>query len=196
MRVLALLLAAAAAAAVCASAHASTVWLCSPAKPANPCTQSLDFTAVDAAGKPKVYRVGLKHHQPIDCFYVYPTVNTEHTGNSDLKAGFEEKDVAHLQASWFSPVCRVFAPMYRQVTAYGNSEPSLHADGNLAYRDVRAAWRDYLAHSNHGRGGVLIGHSQGAFLLKRLIRDELDGSPAVRRRLVSAILLGVDVVVG
>ena len=58
-----------------ASAGASTVWLCNPAKTPNPCTQSLDFTAVDAAGKAKVYRVGLKQSQPIDCFYVYPTVS-------------------------------------------------------------------------------------------------------------------------
>ena len=161
MRRLALLLAVGAALAAWVGApavHASTVWLCHPGKRPNPCTRSLDFTAVGADGSPKVYRVKPRQKQPIDCFYVYPTVNTERTGNSDLKAGIEETDTAHLQASWFSPVCRVFAPMYRQVTAFGNSDTALHADRDLAYADVLAAWRDYLASENRGRGVVLIGH--------------------------------------
>ena len=61
--------------------------------------------------------------QPIDCFYVYPSVSTENRGNSDLKPGIEETDTARLQASWFSPICRVFAPMYRQVTTHGDGNP-------------------------------------------------------------------------
>ncbi len=56
-----------------------------------------------------------------------------------------------------------------------------------------AAWRDYLAHDNHGRGVVLIGHSQGAYILKHLVKTVIDRSPAERRLLVSAILLGGQV---
>ena len=56
-----------------------------------------------------------------------------------------------------------------------------------------AAWRDYLAHDNHGRGVVLIGHSQGAYVLKHLVKTVIDRSPAERRLLVSAILLGGQV---
>jgi hypothetical protein len=189
---IALLLAVVAAASVCASAHASTVWLCYPGKEPNPCTKSLTFTSVLADGSAKVYKVGAKRQQPIDCFYVYPTVSLQHTGNSNLKVEVEETDVARLQASWFSPICRVFAPMYRQVTAYANAKSS----SDLAYGDVRDAWRDYLAHDNHGRGVVLLGHSQGSFVLKRLIREEIENKPAVKKLLVSAVLLGGNVVVG
>ena len=57
------------------------------------------------------------------------------------------------------------------------------------YDDVRDAWRYYLEHDNRGRGVVLIGHSQGSFILSDLIRQEIDGKP-VQSRLVSAILLG------
>ncbi len=32
-------------------------------------------------------------------------------------------------------------------------------------RDVKAAWNDYLARDNKGRGVVLIGHSQGSLIL-------------------------------
>lgn len=42
---------------------------------------------------------------------------------------------------------------------------------------------------------VLIGHSQGAGLLAALVRNEIEGDPAVRRRIVSAVLLGTNVVV-
>ena len=65
----------------------------------------------------------------------------------------------------------------------------------IAYGDVRAAWRDYLAHHNDGRGFVLISHSQGTFALRQLIREEIDRKPAVRKRLVSALLLGGNVTV-
>jgi hypothetical protein len=63
------------------------------------------------------------------------------------------------------------------------------------YRDVRAAWRTYLARHNRGRGVVLIGHSQGAFHLRELIADEIDDRPRVRRRIVSALLLGGNITV-
>ena len=65
----------------------------------------------------------------------------------------------------------------------------------IAYRDVLAAWRDYLAHDNKGRGVVLIGHSQGAQMLKQLVQNEIDGYEATRKLLVSAILLGGSIAV-
>jgi hypothetical protein len=58
---------------------------------------------------------------------------------------------------------------------------------------VLSAWKDYLAHYNRGRGVVLIGHSQGAAMLIALIKSQIDPKPAVRRRLVSALLMGGNV---
>jgi pimeloyl-ACP methyl ester carboxylesterase len=87
--------------------------------------------------------------------------------------------------------------MYRQVTlaALNGATTVTRHQRNTGYRDVRDAWRDYLKHFNHGRGVVVIGHSQGTFVLRRLVAKEIDRRPAVRRRLVSAILLGGDVTV-
>jgi hypothetical protein len=59
----------------------------------------------------------------------------------------------------------------------------------LAYGDVRAAWRSYLANDNHGRGFVLVGHSQGTGVLSRLVREEIDGKP-IQSQMVSALLIG------
>ena len=86
----------------------------------------------------------------------------------------------------------MYAPLYRQVTGYGYE---YNGTTQLAYSDVLAAWRDYLAHYNHGRGVVLIGHSQGADLLTELIQKQIDRNAAERKLLVSAILLGGDVTV-
>jgi hypothetical protein len=60
---------------------------------------------------------------------------------------------------------------------------------------VLSAWDDYLAHDNDGRGVVVFGHSQGAAMLIALLRSKVDDDPAVRRRLVSAIILGGNVTV-
>src|SRR6185503_11227192 len=45
---------------------------------------------------------------------------------------------------------------------------------------------------NQGRGFVLIGHSQGSYILAELIRQEIDGKP-IQSRLVSAILPGMTI---
>ena len=50
----------------------------------------------------------------------------------------------------------------------------------------------YLAHDNGGRGVVLVGHSQGWYVLMQLIRREIDGTP-VQSRLVSALLIGATI---
>jgi hypothetical protein len=105
------------------------------------------------------------------------------------------RSIALYQAARYSQRCRVFAPVYRQLTLRAIGGSATDADARLAYGDVARAWRDYLTHDNHGRGVVLIGHSQGGAHLTRLVRTQIDRRPAVRRRLVSAILLGTDVIV-
>jgi hypothetical protein len=171
----------------------ATVWLCFPGRTTDPCAGDLTTTVVRADGSKTVVHPKAAAKPPIDCFYVYPTVSDENRGNSDLRIGVSQLFVAQAQASRFSQVCRVYAPMYRQITNRGLTTPSLHANPLLAYRDVLAAWRDYLAHDNHGRGVVLIGHSQGAYILKALVKRVIDPTPAQRRLLVSAILLGGQV---
>jgi Protein of unknown function (DUF3089) len=134
----------------------------------------------------------------IDRFYVYPTVSQQKTVNANLHIDRAETGVAIAQASRFSQVCNVYAPMYRQLTlsVIGGKKPKSRTQpGAIAYGDVENAWLDYLAHDNHGRGVVLIGHSQGAGMLKQLIQKQIDTNPAQRKLLVSAILLGGNVLV-
>jgi hypothetical protein len=134
---------------------------------------------------------------PIDCFYVYPTVSTDPTPNSDMLADAAELNVIRQQFARFGSVCRRYAPMYRQITLVGLR--SLFANGGsldhgLQYDDVRDAWRSYLEHDNQGRPFVLIGHSQGSYILAELIRQEIDGQP-IQARMVSAIIPGATIAV-
>jgi Protein of unknown function (DUF3089) len=167
-------------------------WICFPNQRPDYCYVALPTTVISANGSRRVVNVPVTSTPAFDCFYLYPTVSEQHRGNSTLKVEPAELDTAIIQAARFSQVCRVFAPMYRQVTTYGNGNP-FHGSYAYEYDDVLAAWRDYMAHDNEGRGFVLIGHSEGAYLFKELIQKVIERSPQERRLLISAILLGGDV---
>ncbi len=179
-------------------------WLCSPmlAASKNPCELSTETTSVDASGTRTILPLPPVAAPQIDCFYVYPTVSTETTLNANLTIQPAETYVAQAQVSRFSQECRVFAPVYRQVTLDGllTAAGILGVSGTskgqkVAYAGVLAAWKDYLTRYNDGRGFVLIGHSQGSFLLRELIHRVIDPNPSLRRHLVSAILAGGNVLV-
>ena len=175
----------------------NTAWLCRPGR-ADVCSEPVVSTVVPADGAaPSKRTYAPDPAAPIDCFYVYPTVSQEQAGNADMTPGPEETRAAGSQFARFATRCRPFAPLYRQTTIPAMTGAVQGADSDLAYADVRAAWRWYLEHDNHGRGVVLIGHSQGSFHLTRLIAEEIDGKPA-QKLLVSALLLGgrVQVPVG
>jgi hypothetical protein len=188
----------AAAATAPSAAAADTVWLCKPGTQPNPCHESLATTVYSPQGDSHVENPANARRPKIDCFYVYPTVSEQMGTNSDRTVEPQQKAIAEYQAARFSQRCRVFAPMYRQLTlaaiAAPPSKEEFVAAARLAYRDVRDAWLDYLRHYNKGRGFVLIGHSQGAGMLTALVRKQIDPFPALRGRLVSAILLGGNVV--
>ena len=93
--------------------------------------------------------------------------------------------------------------MYRQVPlagiGFGGGVTTTTVAGTrpareIAYGDVRDAWRHYLANDNDGRPVVLVGHSQGAGHLLRLLKDEIDPDATFRQRqFVSAMLIGAGV---
>ncbi len=172
-----------------------TVWLCRPGLPSNPCITNLTTTVVGPGGASHVQRTPVPKKSPIDCFYVYPTVSAQPTINADLTIDPAERFVAMLQASRFSSQCRVYAPMYPQITRSGLTRGATGANVLTAYDGVQAAWNDYLAHYNKGRGVVFIGHSQGASMLIRLLKSEVDPKPAVRKLVVSALIMGGNVTV-
>ena len=174
------------------------MWLCQPGQSPDPCNASLSTTVFSPTlHKLKVIHPARVKKPAIDCFYVYPTVSDQKTTLANLHIDPEERSIALYQAARYSQYCRVFAPMYRQVTVTALDSGNTESPKQLAIpvNDVRAAFATYLRKYNHGRGFVLIGHSQGSFVLEQLIAKDIDRKPAVRKRLVSAILLGGNVLV-
>ena len=176
-------------------------WLCRPGRAGDACSSAkLDSTTVAANGGFKVEKWKSHPNPPVDCFYVYPTVSIDTTANSDMIASAEERRVIEHQFARFASHCRVYAPLYRQVTltalrALIAGKPMTEADFALPYADVKDAWNFYLEHDNRGRGVVLIGHSQGSIVLTQLIQNELDKNEAKRGLLISALLLGTNLAV-
>ena len=180
-----------------ASAAGTTKWLCGPGVARDPCRPKLSTTRYDGWNTPvDRYTAGHARDRGVDCFYVYPTVSDQPTRNASKRVDPEIRSIALYQAAWFSQVCRIYAPVYRQATV-----PALQAgttnrnDYLLAYGDVEKAFDAFLRRIGPRRAFVLIGHSQGSYHLQRLIRRRIDDRRGMRRRLVSAVLLGGDVTV-
>jgi hypothetical protein len=172
-------------------------WLCRPGLN-GACGVDLTTTVVAKDGTLTRETWSAERKPAVDCFYVYPTVSNDKGGNSDMKAGPEEKNVIANQLARFGSRCRLFAPLYRQVTLAsqraGIAGKPIPTDRELGYNDIVDAWNDYLARDNHGRGVILIGHSQGARVLLDLVANQIEGKP-VQSQIVSALVIGTRVLV-
>ncbi|MBK1731417.1 DUF3089 domain-containing protein [Thiococcus pfennigii] len=103
-----------------------------------------------------------------------------------------------LQASAFNSCCRVYAPRYRQAAlkSFMSRSPSGRGALDMAYEDVRDAFRYFLAHFDEGRPLIIASHSQGSLHAMRLLAEFFDKDPALRKRLVAAYVIGWPVPCG
>lgn len=173
---------------------AEATWLCKPGRQ-DPCAAELPARVITPTGLGEIATFAADPKAPVDCFYVYPTVSADKGDLSDLTPGEnEEIRAVKSQVARLRSVCRVFAPLYRQTTLEALNR-ALDGDAvseetfGRAYADVRDAWRWYLKNENKGRGVVLVGHSQGAIHLWRLIAEEIDAKPD-QGKVVLALLGG------
>jgi hypothetical protein len=173
-------------------------WLCKPGRQ-DACAIDHTTTVINADGKLTQETWKADPNAPVDCFYVYPTVSTDPGQNSDMTADPAENNVIRQQFARLGAKCRPYAPLYRQVTLAGLRQMMSGGgravlDQGLGFDDVRDAFQYYIKNDNRGRGFVLVGHSQGSYVLRALIEQEIDGKP-LQSQLVSAILMGTTVMV-
>jgi hypothetical protein len=174
------------------------VWLCRPGTTNDPCTASRTATVVVRG---KIIGVETTERDAraarFDCFYVYPTVSAETTSNADLLVGKEERGIATDEASRFSEACNVWSPIYRQITSTTQNQGRYDTAsyGDVAYASVLASWHEYRSKYNRGRPVVFIGHSQGTQMISRLLRQEIEPNPSLRKQVLLAILVGGNVAV-
>lgn len=171
----------------------TTTWLCHPAMTGDPCDLPSDTTDL-GTGVVTPAAPQAADDAPVDCFYLYPTVSNQVALNQDPVAQPEVQSIARYQAARFSGTCRVFAPVYRQVTLPAIGLELAGADLTVpGYQDIENAWNEYLANDNHGRGVIIVSHSQGTLMARRLIREHIEPDPGLRSRLVGAFLMGGNV---
>ncbi len=173
-------------------------WLCLPGR-SDICTTPLATTPLNPNGYGSTGQSKVAGDAGVDCFVVYPTMSRDSGMNSDLTPGDgEEKAAIVSQFARFSGACRMYVPIYRQMTLGAVAAAAAGADVSkpaiLAYADVRAAWKEYLAKRNRGRPYVLLGHSQGSLMIQQLIANEIEGKPEARG-LKLAIIPGFNLLV-
>lgn len=131
---------------------------------------------------------------PVAVFFVHPTSLVARSAwNGDLADALSQDRAALFVKGMASPFNRaeVWAPRYRQaaVGAFLTAAPEANRAIDLAYSDVLAAFDQFVKTIPKRRPIVVAGHSQGAFLLRRVLRDRAAGKP-LGRRIVAAYVIG------
>lgn len=128
-------------------------------------------------------------------FFVHPTSFMEKSAWNAPLDDKEANDRAKLflrgQASAFNEVGEIWAPRYRQATlgAFLTSQKEAEKALDVAYRDVAAAFDQFLNEAGPDRPIILAGHSQGALHLTRLLREKVSGQP-LAKHIVAAYVVG------
>lgn len=196
---------------------AAPVWLCHPDLADSACGDGTGrypdgstvplSTTVAAGGSLSVEQPAVGPEPPVDCFYVYPTVDILPNpalmiGSAAPSARDDEVAVLLAQLGPLTGLCRVFAPLYRQSTLLQLAASGLTGSDPYpgpGFADVQQAWDDYWAHDNidratgERRGVIVLGHSQGSVTVEKLLQHSVDGNPAATAQLVSAVVLGGQV---
>jgi hypothetical protein len=132
---------------------------------------------------------------PAAVFYVHPTTFFDRTGWNatlgDPLTAARTDMLARVQASAFNAAVQMWAPRYRQAT-FGAMLTATPAGGqalDAAYRDVLAAFDQFIADSDPDLPIVIVGHSQGALHVMRLLKDRVAGT-ALAPRIAAVYVLG------
>lgn len=140
----------------------------------------------------------------VDVFYLYPTVYVRPDASAPLYSEREDAQLRSsagmaylLEAAVFEQVGAVYAPLYRQGDAASilalpfDERDALLEQGPL--EDALASFDYYIQHYNNGKPFILVGHSQGADVLRLLLATYMEAHPEVYDRMIAAYCIGCSI---
>lgn len=178
----------------------SKQWLCRPDLPDDPCHGDLSATELLPNGELGIVPSPPLAQNDVDCFYVYPTVDLRLLPGNHDSAGHRDAiiEATMSQAALFREACTLYVPLYRQITIgtyfWGDTQREQRLE--VAYSDIEDAFLHYMGQYNHGHKIVLIGHSQGAEMVVKLLQRRFDNDPVMRAKLLVAMPIGGPLEVG
>ena len=176
-------------------------WMCHPLKSKDIARQqplTLTVQKGDLSTDSIIYYTHPTKNTGVDIFYVYPTIDTTMKAGNTAITNINTtlaKYIYSEQVGIYAQFGRVFVPYNKQANIGVFFDPLL-SDWDqahymeIAYRDIEAAFENYLKYFNNGNKIILIGHSQGAFLVRFLLRKRFDNNPLLRSKLIVAIAGG------
>lgn len=116
--------------------------------------------------------------------------SSSYFGREHWNAPLDDKDATKraelfvkMMASPFNRSVDLWSPRYREA-AFGallTDDPKSDQALDLAYGDVTKAFDYFLGSVREDQPLILAGHSQGAWLLMRLLKDRIAGTPLAKR---------------
>jgi hypothetical protein len=135
----------------------------------------------------------------VDVFFLHPTTHTNaeqtHIRNAPVDDAYlnAKTDYSSIlfQASVFNQHARIFSPRYRQahINEFYKKENDAADVFDTAYADIKKAFEYYLQNWNGSRPIIIAGHSQGALMAERLLKDYFQGK-LLMNKLVAAYIIG------
>lgn len=142
----------------------------------------------------------------VDTFYIYSTVyfganegdpDYATLDNAEMLAGLEVEYA--IKTAVFEESTNVFVPYYRQAGMKIEADAWIktkNIDGPLTsapYGDITAALDYYFENYNGGRPFIIAGHSQGAAILRLVLKGYFKEHPEHYERMVAAYAIGYSI---
>ena len=161
--------------------------------------------AIDYSQRTKWYKQP-KITKEFDTFYIYSTMyfginesdpDYATLDNAEMLAGI---DIEHaIKSSVFEESTNLFIPFYRQssmryATEVFQKDGSIDAAlAGMPYGDITAALDYYFKNFNNGRPFIIAGHSQGAAILRLVLKKYFKEHPDYYKRMVAAYAIGYSI---
>ena len=163
------------------------------------------MNSIDYSKKTNWYKIS-EITKDVDTFYIYSTIfmganegdpDYATLDNAEMLEGIKIEHA--IKSSVFEESTNLFIPLYRQSSMKHAAEVFLK-DGTIEaaltgmpYTDITAALDYYFENYNNGRPFVIAGHSQGAAILRLVLKNYFKEHPDYYQRMVAAYAIGYSI---